>query len=560
MKRQWSCVALVVLSMLASPCVAQEALTPAATKKIDFRTDIYPLLKDHCFSCHQGAKASSGYRLDLRSELLGETNGKPLVKMGHGAESRLIQVVAGMVPGKIMPRKGPRLNVRQIGLLRAWIDQGLAWDEQLLPALPLSDHWAFQPVRRPPVPGLKHGLVRNPIDSFILARQQAEGLAPNHVAEGRVLVRRLYLDLLGLPPSLEEVEAFCKDTTSDAYEKLVERVLASPHYGERWARHWLDLARWAESEGYESNHPRLFAWRYRDWVVQSFNSDKPYDQFVRKQLAGDEITPYTDDNLIATGFLAAARLSSNEEDRWRQRNDIFVDIVNATASTFLGLTMQCAQCHNHKFDPITARDYYRFQGFFLKGQPGNLALKDPKQWAGFEAKKPRGYDEAVRERDDLFELGRKNRIAEVKKTLSVDALQALDLALDKRSMEQENLVRQADLQFQFTANQIEKGIPEKDRARYEELKKNVAGMEKTMIEKPQTFGFYSPITSPNQVTVLSMKGFYPLLYDPNELGRARPDLLVAGDVHRPRLARGFWGLFCPGGRDIFAPGPSELGD
>src|SRR5262249_5056627 len=157
--------------------------------------------------------------------------------------------------------------------------------------------------------------------------------------------------------------AFEADRSPDAYEKLVDRLLASPHYGERWARHWLALARWAESEGYESNHLRPHAWRYRDYVVASFNRGQPYARFRRSPGAGDEITPYADENLIATGFLAAARLSSNEEDKARQRNDVLVDIVNATGNAFLGLTVHCAQCHNHKFDPISARDYYRFLGF-----------------------------------------------------------------------------------------------------------------------------------------------------------------------------------------------------
>src|SRR5262249_18767214 len=155
----------------------------------------------------------------------------------------------------------------------------------------------------------------------------------------------------------------------DAYEKLVERLLASPHYGERWGRHWLDLARWAESDGYLSNYPRPYAWRYRDYVVRSFNADKPYDRFVREQLAGDELTPYTDENLIATGFLASGRMDTCEENKAEQRNNVLVDIVNTTGNVFLGLTIHCAQCHNHKFDPITARDYYRWQGFFIKGQP-----------------------------------------------------------------------------------------------------------------------------------------------------------------------------------------------
>src|SRR5262249_34127427 len=203
----------------------------------------------------------------------------------------------------------------------------------------------------------------------IVARQEDVGLTPAPEATRRVLARRLSLDLLGLPPSPEEIDAFEKDRDPNAYEHFVDRLLASPHYREEWGRHWLALAGWAESEGYESNHPRPFAWRYRDWVVRAFNDDKPFTAFVREQLAGDEIVPYSDDNLIATGFLAGCRLSSNEESKPRQRNDVLVDIVNATGSVFLGLTVGCAQCHDHKFDPISLTDYYRLQACFVRGQP-----------------------------------------------------------------------------------------------------------------------------------------------------------------------------------------------
>ena len=408
-------------------------------------------------------------------------------------------------------------------------------------------HWAFQPVRKIAAPA--SGPAVNPIDAFLKARRDAGGVVPNPEASRRVLLRRLHFDLLGLPPTPADVEAFEKDTRPDGYERWVDKLLASPQYGERWARHWLDVARWAESEGYESNHPRNFAWRYRDWVVKAFNADKPFADFVREQIAGDEITPYSDDNLVATGFLAAARLSSNEEDRWRQRNDVYVDIVNATASAFLGVTLQCAQCHNHRIDPFTARDYYRFYGFFVHGQPGNLALKDPKLWVEYDAKKPAGYDEAVRQRDSLFEKGRASRMAEVRKGLSEAARIAYDLPMEKRTPEQEKLARATDLLFQFTPNAFEKALPQDERERYDALKKRIAEMEKGMLERPQTFGFYSPVSSPHDIAVLPMKGFYPLSYEPKELSRARSFLLKGGDVHQPS---GVVGLGWP---EILGPTP-----
>jgi hypothetical protein len=363
----------------------------------------------------------------------------------------------------------------------------------------------------------------------------------------RVLIRRLALDLTGLPPTPEEVSAFEADRSPDAYDRLVDRLLASPAYGERWGRHWLDVARWAESEGYESNHPRAYAWRYRDYVVDSFNRDRPFADFVRQQIAGDEMTPATDENLIATGFLAAARHSSNEEDKPRQRNDILVDVVNATAAAFLGLTFNCAQCHNHKFDPITARDYYRFMGFFVKGQPVNLTLQDRALWAKYEAARPAAYEPARKEKDALFAVAHARLTADAKKAWSPATVRALAVPEDKRTPEEERLAHEADLTLQFSAGRIEKALRPDERARYDRLKKQLAQLEKGMLDRPQTFAFYSPATSPAKVEVLPMQGFYPLPYEPAHLARARAHLLVGGDVHRrgPALQPGWPAVFGP---------------
>ena len=397
-------------------------------------------------------------------------------------------------------------------------------------------HWAFRPVQPPAVPRVKNvAWLCNPIDAFIAARHEAKGLVPAPEAPPRVLIRRLSYDLTGLPPSPDEVEAFVAESAARpqaAYERLVERLLASPHYGERWARHWLDLARWAESEGYESNHTRPYAWRYRDYVVRSLNADKPYDRFLREQLAGDELLPYADENLIATGFLAGARLSSNEEDEARQRNDLLVDITNAVGNAVLGLTLNCAQCHKHRFDPITARDYYRFQGFFLKGQVANLALRDPQARAAYEAARPPAYEPALKLQHTLFESARARLIARAKQALPAETRAALDVPPEQRTPRQDQLADEASLKLQFSRPQIEKAVPDADRALYDELKKKLAALEKRTPDVPQTFGFYSPATSPTRVEVLPMKGFYPPPYKPDLLARARPRLLIAGEVHR----------------------------
>ncbi len=351
---------------------------------VNFSHDVYPLLKERCFKCHSGEKPDSGYRLDVRNEILGYSTGDPLAEPGKARSSRLLEKITEANPQDRMPPEeggGDPLSEKEVGLLAAWIEQGMTWDETLLPTPRIqTDHWAFQRIERPALPKLKRaGWVRTPVDAFIRARQEAEGVTPAAEAPPRVLVRRLYLDLIGLPPTPKQIDAFLTASAKDpeaAFAALVEELLDSPHYGERWGRYWLDLARWAESQGYQHDIPRPYAWRYRDYVIAAFNADKPYDRFLTEQLAGDELQPYADENLIATGFLAAARISGNNMDKAAQRNDVLVDMTNATGSAILGLTMECAQCHNHKFDPISQRDYYRLQAFFVNGQLGNLSLRD----------------------------------------------------------------------------------------------------------------------------------------------------------------------------------------
>ena len=514
-------------------CANEKPLPPSATRPIDFHRDVYPILKERCFECHRGAEAESGHRLDLRSEITGESTGIPLVEVGSSRDSRLIQLIAGLNPKERMPPEGERLSAEQIGILRGWIDQGLAWDDALLPPLAVSsDHWAFQPLSRPQPAerdpsGWSHGL----IDEYVAAEHRRRGLAPAPEADRRTLIRRLSLDLTGLPPATEEIDAFCRDNSPDAYERLADRLLASPRYGERWGRHWLDVARWAETEGYESNHPRHSAWRYRDWVIASFNADKPYDLFVRQQLAGDEMVPYADENLVATGFLAAARLSSNEEDKWLQRSQVLSDIVNATGSAFLGLTIHCAQCHTHKFDPITIRDYYALEAFFIGGQPVNAAIRDPVERAAYEARRPPEYEPARQLKELLYERGRQKFVAASREKMSAEMRAAYDLPANQRTAAREKLAREASLKFQITPEGIEKSIPAEDKPLYDAAKKKLVELEKSGVAEPQTFAYFSPATSPHDVRVLPALGFYPLPFDQAELTSLRSYIHIRGDVH-----------------------------
>jgi hypothetical protein len=540
--------ALLIIAATGGLSRAEEVLPPHPPQ-VNFRRDVYPLLQTRCFRCHEGRDAKSGVRLDVRDELLGH-NGEPLVKPGDSAGSRLFQLVARIDPDEVMPpaEEAAPLNRDEVAVLRAWIDQGLAWDERLLPLTAGADHWAFRPIVRPHVPSetsrdtpvaVAGGrrpecacyLGSDPIDSFIAAEQAKRGLTPAREASRRTLIRRLSLDLTGLPPAPEEVAAFLADDSPDAYERLVDRLLASLAYGERWGRHWLDLARFAESEGYESNHLRPFAWRYRDYVIGAFNADKPYDEFLRQQIAGDEMQPYTDENLIATGFLAAARLSSNEEDKKLQNNAVLVDIVNATGSTVLGLTFGCAQCHDHKFDPLSQRDYYSWQAFFVRGAPNNLTLKNPTLWAEFNAAKPVEYESALSLRAALEAKTRRALEAKTRAELSPETLAALDTPDHERTAEQLELVRQADLLIQFTPSQIEKAGAEEDRPLWDALKKRIAEMENSLPGRPQTWGFYSPASGAAGVEVLPMVGFYPPPYEPEKLREARAYVLNRGEVH-----------------------------
>ncbi|MCC7423666.1 MAG: PSD1 domain-containing protein [Planctomycetaceae bacterium] len=510
------------------------ALLPAgeSSPDVDFGRDIVPLLKDKCFRCHQGRAAEAGRRLDVKSELLGAQSERPLVVRGKSEESRLIEVVSGRDAKIVMPPEGPRLTDAEVSRLRRWIDGGLAWDRDLLPESddPLQ-HWAFRPVERPAVPAASEGWCRNPIDRFLAARHVRRRLTPAPEATRRTLIRRMSLTLWGLPPSRNDVDDFAADERPEAVERLADRLLQSPRYGEHWARHWLDLARWAESEGFESNHPRASAWRYRDYVVESLNADKPFDAFLRQQIAGDELPDESDENLIATGFLAAARISSNEEDKWLQRNDVTVDVVNTVGSAFLGLTLHCAQCHDHKFDPLSARDYYALHAFFARGMPVNVRLRNAALNRDYAAKSSPELTPAVALKEAIFEAARRRMVASESDKLTDEERTAIDTPADQRSVPQELLARKASLRFQKTPNGVEKYIPEADRKLYEELKKKIVSLEQLSPPAPQTFAFYAPSTSPHRLDVLPSLGFYPLPFEPDDLARLRTYVMVRGDVH-----------------------------
>jgi mono/diheme cytochrome c family protein len=359
---------LVALFAFMLPVGAEPPKLPsAASGKVNFDTDIKPILTANCFKCHGPEKQKGGLRLDSRKDALLGGNSGPVIVVGKSAESKLIHAVAGVDPDTKMPPGDKSLSSEQVGKLRAWIDQGADYgsaanDSATGPVK--SSHWAFQAIRKFEVPASKFQ-GKNPIDQFVLVLLEKEGLTPASEADRTTLIRRVSLDLIGLPPSPAEVDAFLADRSPEAYEKVVDRLLASPHYGERWGRHWLDAARYADSDGYEKDTGRPFAWRYRDWVIKALNDDVPFDHFTIEQLAGDLLPTATVEQKIATGF--HRNTLTNKEggvDAEEFRVAACVDRVSTTSKVWLGLTVGCAQCHDHKYDPISQREFYQFFAFF----------------------------------------------------------------------------------------------------------------------------------------------------------------------------------------------------
>ncbi|MBI1371709.1 MAG: DUF1549 domain-containing protein [Phycisphaera sp.] len=354
------------------------AATCVRAADVDFVRDVQPILKDRCVKCHGGDKPRGGLRLDVRDLAMEGSDSGVVIEPGKPESSDVIKRVTSDDSDKWMPPKGDRLTAEQVRVLRDWIAGGAVWpDAAAGSAVVDTDHWSFQPVRRTAPPAVKHAdRVWNPIDSFVLARLEAKGMTLSPEADRLTLVRRLYLDLIGLPPTPEQADAFVNDQRPDAYERLVDELLASPHYGEHWARRWLDLARYADTNGYEKDRQRSM-WPWRDWVINAYNSDMPFDRFTVEQIAGDMLPNPTNDQLIATGFHRNTMI--NEEggvDLYEYRFHAMVDRVSTTATTWLGLTMACCQCHSHKYDPITQREYYKFMALMGNADEVDVDVPD----------------------------------------------------------------------------------------------------------------------------------------------------------------------------------------
>jgi hypothetical protein len=383
------------IAFLLLPLPMQET----APGKVDFARDVAPIFAQHCGKCHGASKPKAQFRLDARGHALKGGLSGPAFVPGKSADSLLIRLLASEDEEERMPPKKAPLPKAAIELLRRWIDEGATWPDDGRTEAPEAIHWAYVK----PVPAAPPRPDRHPVDAFIQARLDALGIVPAPLASKETLFRRLCLDLVGLPPTPEELDAFLADPAPDAVDRAVERLLASPHYGERWARPWLDLARYADTNGFNIDSRRSI-WLWRDWVIDAFNRDLPYDRFTIEQLAGDILPDATEATRIATGFHRNTPLNEEggvdpDEARWER----LVDRATTTATVWLGSTYLCAQCHNHKYDPISQKDFYRLLAFFEtqkettleRGKPEVLKRKKVLQQAIAAEKKAKGPKDRV---------------------------------------------------------------------------------------------------------------------------------------------------------------------
>lgn len=359
--RFWSIIVVMGLS------------TSLQADETSFRDQVAPIFERHCVSCHSGSKPKGGLALTSRARAFAPSESGAAIVPGKPEESLLLSYVSGAKPE--MPKDAKPLSADEVAIIRQWIAAGAPWPEEI----ELADKrqydtnwWSLQPLNRPAVPSFESRSIRTPIDAFHQAKLRKQGLTPAPEADRWTLIRRLSFDLTGLPPSPDEVDAFAVDTDPRAYEKLVDKLLASPAYGERWGRHWLDVVHYADTHGYDKDKIRPNAWPYRDYVIGAFNSDKPYSRFILEQIAGDKLFPETSEGIIATGFIAAGpfdfvgqiEVADGTLQKAITRNLDRDDMVATTINTFNSMTAQCARCHNHKFDPITQQDYYNLQAVF----------------------------------------------------------------------------------------------------------------------------------------------------------------------------------------------------
>src|SRR4051794_12336781 len=384
--RKSQALIIAMLTAVVGPATALAAPAPSMSGAAYFESKVRPVLVANCYQCHsaKAEKLKGKLLLDSREGMLKGGNSGAAIVPGSPEKSLLVKAINWGDPDTQMPPK-QKLSAQQIADLTAWVKMGAPWGGASARPLPTDKyadpashyeqtrrtHWAYQPIKLVPAPAVKNaGWAAGDIDRFVLAKLEQAGLRPSPPSDKRTLLRRVTFDLTGLPPTPEEVDAYLADSSPDALAKVVDRLLASPTFGERWGRHWLDVARYAESTGMSRNYPLYYAWRYRDYVIDSFNKDKPYNQFVTEQLAGDLLSAHAktpaqkDEQLIATGFLALGPKDLNEKNRFQYVMNNVDEQIDVTGKAFLATTIACARCHDHKFDPVPQADYYAVAGIF----------------------------------------------------------------------------------------------------------------------------------------------------------------------------------------------------
>lgn len=444
---------LLVATIIFVPCV-----NTGADETIDFKRDVKPLFSQRCVKCHGPEKQKGGLRFDLKSSAMAKADsGEPAIVPGNARESRLYQLISSKDDDQRMPPTGEPLSDQQLELLRRWIDSGANWPDadsekanraEMIVTDDDREHWSFRPLQQVSLPQvIDAAWIKTPIDLFIRHAHQAKGLSPSPPAEARTLIRRLYFDLVGLPPILQEQDGKLTEKMLnleidpqklvDDPSSLIDALLASQHYGERWARHWLDVARYADSNGMENDNDRPNAYRYRDFVIRSLNDDLPYNTFVKWQLAGDEIAPENPQAIAATGFIVAGSSTllvvPMEEEKLRNRANELDDMVSTTSQAFLALTLACARCHDHKYDPLPTREYYRMMCAFNGGDRKDVLLADPataKQYRTDLEKWQKEIEEATKQRENWLKQARQP----IEKRLLIEKVAQLDLTAEQKKL------------------------------------------------------------------------------------------------------------------------------
>jgi mono/diheme cytochrome c family protein len=494
---------ILLLAVNFTAATRPQAPQPA----VSFAKDILPILQQNCFKCHGEAMQSSRLSLTTREAALhGGAKGAAIVP-GSAEDSRLYRLVAGLEK-PAMPMGG-KLTSDQITAIKNWIDQGAPWDATDVAAVAVKpqpaaasafadlenvklpagarDYWAFKLPLQTPVPSVT-GSYANPIDRFLEKTRQDNGLKPAPKADRLTLLRRAYMDLTGLPPSIEQINTFISDPAPDAWERLVEKLLASPHYGERWGRHWLDVARYADSSGFQNDTDRPHFWRYRDYVIRSFNEDKPYNVFVKEQIAGDELANRTDDSLIATGFLRAGpRVAHRERDNPERRHDYLDDVLGAIGKGMLGLTIQCARCHDHKFDPILQKDYYALHASIFGYVETDYPLGPREQADAYMRKLTEINQKIAALRDQIEEIDRpyhdKLALEQIREKYPPDVVRAVEKPESERTPGEKLLaVQMLESAVSISSRAVDKIMSPEDAAKKKALNDQMAALNK---EKPK---------------------------------------------------------------------------